>query len=68
MNNDEQDKCLESMQSDVQEIKDALLGTFEKKGFISRVRGLERIVKYQWGGFIFIVTTVTGTFIKGLMG
>ena len=62
------DDVIKELLEAVNEIRDALLGTFEKKGIISRVRDVERVIKFQWGAFVFIATTVGGILIKTLIG
>ena len=68
MNNEEQDKCLEGLQSDMKEIKDALLGTYKEKGFITRLRGVEKVIKVLGGGMVFVLGTVATAIIRGWMG
>jgi len=66
--NAEQDERLDSISRDVSEIKDALLGTYEKKGFISRLRGLEMIINKQMWGLGIVFTAIVGVITKGILG
>jgi hypothetical protein len=68
MNNEEQDKVLEAILNKVSKIDDALLGTYDKKGFITRLRNVERVMKYLGGVVITTTTIVTTVLIKNLMG
>jgi len=68
VNDQERDDKLERILAKVEEIDDALLGTYVKKGFISRVRSLEKVVKYGGTGLVFVLTTVSTVLIRGWMG
>lgn len=68
MNNTEQDAKLEAIEGTVNEIREALVGTLEKKGFISRLRSVEVIISRQMWGLGIVISAVVGVTVKSFLG
>lgn len=56
----EHDKCIESISTDISQIKTALLGDMENEGWLSRIRDLEKKMS------VIIKTAVTGLSLIGV--
>jgi hypothetical protein len=68
MNEQQRDDKLEELVGMVRKIDEALLGTYTKRGFITRLRSVERVMKYL-GGIVLTATTLTTTIlIRNLLG
>lgn len=59
---------IEKLTTENKEIKDALLGTFDEKGFISRLRGVERVMAVQGGIVLAGITALIHNLITGIVG
>lgn len=64
MNNDDH----ETIMNELAEIKDALLGTYDKKGIISRIANLEKYVAIVGGLAATAITGVIGRLIVLMIG